>query len=1358
GSRVHTKRAARLPVSPPPANKEGKTPAQDVTSKMDKEMATPSPKAPGRGTMDELINMNVSDMTPEQRARFEIKREHEFYSYYEPIRALATSEMDWTDLNSDSAVAKHVPRPSPDKALTAFCQLAAIRLKMRRAMIFFFDSAYAYVLAEATRTLSLQDDVDFDDDQDALWLGATKIPRGFSVCEHTVNLPANGGSNDQEEDSHIIHIINNLTEDTRFCDRPYVVSGPRARFYAGVPITTPRGLKIGAFCVLDDKPHDGLSKKETGFMRDMGAAVMSHLDMIKAKVEQKRGTDMVAALGAFTASESSLRRETTTDHDRPQIHHDLSASSSLLTIGNLDPPPKRPTLRRQSSSNKQRFSVKSPDQITNIRERSPRRQRPSWLAKDRARSDMSVYTEASAIEDGNPGDCSSDETRIHPAEQSTNEVMQSASALIRKAIDADGVLFLDAAVTGFGNLVNSSVLDGPSDTDPEATASGTDGHQSSESEDTKPHGPNADDQPCPILGASYAARDGAVPNPEARRELYSQLTPDFLRFVLRRFRGARVWNFNEHGEDYLDEQPSESNSASDGGHANSKAKANTASLRRKNRKRSLRRDPGKQLAAAFPGVRSLMVLGLWDPQRNQWRAGCVIWSCTPMRMFSVEGEMHYLTAFCDVIMAKLARLDVEVANNVKSDFISSISHELRSPLHGILGTVEVLQDQPVDSATAEMISQIDTCGRTLLDIVDHLLEFSRINVLTKHTGSKARANPVQLASASGNGTVAGAEVSSLEADVPLDAVTEEVVESAVYSFCCSKDQRTLSERNVTVSINIERHPGISWDCKVTIGAWKRVVVNLVNNALKYTSEGSINVSLSILPPNGNKLGRPIAELSVVDTGRGMSKDFLRTKLFRAFSQEDDLTEGTGLGMSMVARIVKAWRGKVNVRSTKGQGSMVSVTMPMKLTRRSHTAEFDRTRIVSPTGALTGLSVHILGTPAVFGRDLVATGRHQQLAALVKMCSSMGMQTSGPTWQHIDRKDFAMVSEYDLPHLVDMLAGARIKQSTDEKAAVNSLRGKPIVVLCKDYISARMLRGSRIEQLVRGRVEFIAQPCGPNRLASAVHRILELSSNGELWTTRPHSPLSPNTPSEAPTPRFDTWRESHSWSGASSPNESETTRRLTLRSRRTSNENHPPLVSTAQPQISPETPNDPDVTTPKAEATAVLENAPSALNAANLASFDPPPIPQSRNQSIVSMAGIALDGTKPCLLLVDDNPINLSLLVTYAKKNGHAMLKADNGQKAFEAYKSAHENGENRPEVVLMDISMPVMDGFEASRQIRAFERSEKIKPVVIIALTGLGSSEAQHEAFISGINLFLTKPVRLKELTRLLGTIKDTFG
>lgn len=88
----------------------------------------------------------------------------------------------------------------------------------------------------------------------------------------------------------------------------------------------------------------------------------------------------------------------------------------------------------------------------------------------------------------------------------------------------------------------------------------------------------------------------------------------------------------------------------------------------------------------------------------------------------------------------------------------------------------------------------------------------------------------------------------------------------------------------------------------------------------------------------------------------------------------------------------------------------------------------------------------------------------------------------------------------------------------------------------------------------------------------------------------------------------------------------------------------------------------------------------------------------------------------------------------------------NGLEAVEAFKTML--GDKK--CVLMDISMPVMDGLEATRRIRSFESSNKLEPAVIIALTGLGSQETQQAAFSSGVDLFLTKPVRLKELGDIL--------
>lgn len=134
--------------------------------------------------------------TARERRLFESRREREFYSYYESVLAYANSEPKFCDLHSAEAVAAHRAITSSDTTLTAFVQLAALRIGTRRAMIFFFDAEYAYIIAESTRTLSLQDDSQHGP-HDSLWLGFTKIPRGFSVCEVTADLPANEGSNAQ---------------------------------------------------------------------------------------------------------------------------------------------------------------------------------------------------------------------------------------------------------------------------------------------------------------------------------------------------------------------------------------------------------------------------------------------------------------------------------------------------------------------------------------------------------------------------------------------------------------------------------------------------------------------------------------------------------------------------------------------------------------------------------------------------------------------------------------------------------------------------------------------------------------------------------------------------------------------------------------------------------------------------------------------------------------------------------------------------------------------------------------------------------------------------------------------------------
>jgi CheY-like chemotaxis protein len=142
---------------------------------------------------------------------------------------------------------------------------------------------------------------------------------------------------------------------------------------------------------------------------------------------------------------------------------------------------------------------------------------------------------------------------------------------------------------------------------------------------------------------------------------------------------------------------------------------------------------------------------------------------------------------------------------------------------------------------------------------------------------------------------------------------------------------------------------------------------------------------------------------------------------------------------------------------------------------------------------------------------------------------------------------------------------------------------------------------------------------------------------------------------------------------------------------------------------------------------------------------------------------------PRLLLVDDNKINLTLLRTYMRKRKYDVV--DEAENGFEAVKKVQEREEGY-DIIFMDISMPVLDGFGATRQIRAIEEVRRKKvleknsadgnavgegveapvrtPALVIALTGLASSRDQSEAFTSGIDLFLTKPVAFKEVGKML--------
>lgn len=121
----------------------------------------------------------------------------------------------------------------------------------------------------------------------------------------------------------------------------------------------------------------------------------------------------------------------------------------------------------------------------------------------------------------------------------------------------------------------------------------------------------------------------------------------------------------------------------------------------------------------LPGAQSVLISPLWDYNKSRSMAVTLVWARDTHRALGME-ELHYFKVFGDSIVSEVSRVHWMATEKSKFNFISSVSHELRSPLHGILASAELLHATALQPAQEEMVNMIETSGLTLLDTTDHL--------------------------------------------------------------------------------------------------------------------------------------------------------------------------------------------------------------------------------------------------------------------------------------------------------------------------------------------------------------------------------------------------------------------------------------------------------------------------------------------------------------------------------------------------------------------------------------------------------------------------------------------------------------
>lgn len=418
---------------------------------------------------------------------------------------------------------------------------------------------------------------------------------------------------------------------------------------------------------------------------------------------------------------------------------------------------------------------------------------------------------------------------------------------------------------------------------------------------------------------------------------------------------------------------------------------------------------------------------------------------------------------------KLEKSAADSANRAKSNFLADMSHEIRTPINAILGMNEMILHESKEEQTLDYASNIKSAGNTLLSIINTILDFSKIE----------------------DGRM------SL---VPAEFETQELVNGLVNSIYERAKDKGLK-------FNLDVDPSIPSKLMGDDVRISQVIMNLLTNAVKYTEKGEVTLSIRDLGQKDKNVERLL--VSVKDTGIGIRKEDM-DKLAISFERVDEKKnrhiEGTGLGISIVTKLLAMMGSELKIRSEYGVGSEFYFELPIEVVDHAPVGE-DTT---GNTSKLTGSDIHITAPSA---RILLTDDNEMNCKVAANL---MKLFMIKPTLCRSGRKTIDLMREntYDilfLDHMMPEMDGLETLERLEQEKLI---KGAKVIAL-----TANAVMGAKEQYISVGFDDYLSKPIEIAELEKILRkylpadRIVEVQAGGEKGSGEEEKKEEPSEPLE-----------------------------------------------------------------------------------------------------------------------------------------------------------------------------------------------------------------------------------------------------